>query len=71
LTKHDRRTFIKNAAIGAGGISLATGFPEPLRAEEKKDLFCKLAVPQFSFASQFWTIKLDSLDFGPNRKSSK
>jgi sugar phosphate isomerase/epimerase len=63
MTKLNRRTFIKNATIGAAGISLATSFPQLLHAEGKKDLFFKLAISQFSFASQFWTKQLDPLDF--------
>jgi sugar phosphate isomerase/epimerase len=68
MTKLNRRTFIKNAAIGAGGFSLAVSFPQLLHAKEKKDLFFKLAISQFSFASQFWTKKLDPLDFAAKSK---
>lgn len=68
MTKLNRRTFIKNAAIGAAGVGLATSFPQLLHAEEKKDLFFKLAISQFSFASQFWTKKLDPLDFAAKSK---
>ncbi len=68
MTKHNRRIFIKNAALGAAGVSLATSFPKLLHAEEKKDLFFKLAISQFSFASQFWTKKLDPLDFAAKSK---
>src|SRR5579863_5935860 len=68
MSKLNRRTFIKNAAIGAAGLSLATSFPHLLLSEEKKDLFFKLAISQFSFASQFWTRKLDPLDFASKAK---
>jgi sugar phosphate isomerase/epimerase len=68
MTKLNRRTFIKNAAIGAAGVGLATSFPQLLHAEEKKDLFFKLSLSQFSFASQFWTKKLDPLDFAAKTK---
>src|SRR5580698_11477883 len=68
MTKLNRRTFIKNAAIGAAGVGLAASFPQLLYAEEKKDLFFKLAISQFSFASQFWTKKLDPLDFAAKSK---
>jgi sugar phosphate isomerase/epimerase len=68
MTKLYRRTFIKNAAIGAVGAGLVAGFPQLLRAEEKKAIFFKLAISQFSFASQFWTKKLDPLDFAAKSK---
>jgi sugar phosphate isomerase/epimerase len=68
MTKLNRRTFIKNAAIGAAGVGLAASFPQLLHGEEKKDLFFKLAISQFSFASQFWTKKLDPLDFAAKSK---
>jgi sugar phosphate isomerase/epimerase len=68
MTKHNRRSFIRNAALSTGGLSLAASFPKLLRAEEKKDLFFKLSISQFSFASQFWTKKLDPLDFAAKSK---
>ncbi len=68
MTKLNRRIFIKNAALGAAGVSLAASFPKLLHAGEKKDLFFKLAISQFSFASQFWTKKLDPLDFAAKSK---
>lgn len=67
MTKLNRRNFIKNAAIGAAGVGLAASFPQLLLAGEK-DLFFKLAISQFSFASQFWTKKLDPLDFAAKSK---
>src|SRR5579863_4379127 len=67
MTKLNRRNFIKNAAIGAAGVGLAASFPQLLLAGEK-DLFFKLAISQFSFASQFWTRKLDPLDFAAKSK---
>src|ERR1700682_3358005 len=68
MTKLNRRTFIKNAAVGAAGVGLAASFPQLLLAGEKRDLFFKLAISQFSFASQFWTKKLDPLDFAAKSK---
>jgi len=68
LKKLNRRSFIKNTAIGAAGIGLAASLPEFLYAGEPKDLFFKLAISQFSFASQFWTKKLDPLDFAAKSK---
>lgn len=68
MKKLNRRSFIKNTAIGAAGIGLAASLPEFLYAGEPKDLFFKLAISQFSFASQFWTKKLDPLDFAAKSK---
>jgi len=66
--KTTRRDFIKKAAIGAAGVSLATALPDYLFAETNKDLFFKIAVSQFSFASQFWTQQLKALDFPAKAK---
>jgi sugar phosphate isomerase/epimerase len=63
-----RRDFIKKAAIGAAGIGLAAALPEYLYAETNADLFFKFAISQFSFASEFWTKKLDPLDFAAKSK---
>jgi sugar phosphate isomerase/epimerase len=68
MTKLNRRTFIKNAANGVVGVGLAASFPQLLRAGEKEKLFFKLAISQFSFASEFWTKKLDALDFAAKSK---
>jgi len=63
-----RRNFIKNAAVGAAGLGLAAALPDFLLADDRKDLFFKFAISQFSFASQFWTKKLDPLDFAAKSK---
>jgi sugar phosphate isomerase/epimerase len=68
MSKLSRRTFIKHTAIGAAGIGLAAGLPEFLYAGSNKDLFFKLAISQFSFASHFWTKQLDPLDFAAKSK---
>ncbi len=60
----NRRTFIKQLGLGAAGIGIASSLPGFLHAEtEKKKLFFKLAISQFSLASDFWGKKLDPLDF--------
>jgi sugar phosphate isomerase/epimerase len=64
----NRRDFIKQAAVGAAGLGLAAAVPDFLFAEPKKELFFKIAVSQFSFASEFWTGKLDPLDFATKSK---
>ena len=60
MTKLNRRVFIKNAAIGAAGVGLAASIPQALLAGQNKDQSFKLALSQFSFASQFWTNKTQS-----------
>nr|WP_294940735.1 sugar phosphate isomerase/epimerase family protein [uncultured Mucilaginibacter sp.] len=64
----NRRHFIRQAAMGAAGLGLAATLPEYLYANTSKELFFKLAVSQFSFASQFWTGKLKPLDFAAKAK---
>ena len=64
----NRRDFIKKAALGAAGLGLAATLPEYLYAGINKDMFFKLAISQFSFASQFWTKQLDPLEFAAKSK---
>jgi sugar phosphate isomerase/epimerase len=64
----NRRDFIKKAALGAAGLGLAATLPEYLYAGTGEDMFFKLAISQFSFASQFWTKQLDPLDFAAKSK---
>lgn len=66
--KTNRREFIRKTAMGAAGIGLAASLPEYLYAEAGKELFFKIAISQFSFASQFWTKQLDALDFPAKAK---
>jgi len=66
--KTTRREFIRKTAMGAAGIGLAASLPEYLYAEAGKELFFKIAISQFSFASQFWTKQLDALDFPAKAK---
>jgi len=66
--KTTRRDFIKKAAIGAAGVGLAATLPDYLFAEANKELFFKIAISQFSFASQFWTQQLKPLDFPAKAK---
>ncbi len=62
--KSNRRTFIKSAASAAAGVGIASSLPDFLFAKNtEKDLFFKMAISQFSLASQFWAKKLDPLDF--------
>jgi sugar phosphate isomerase/epimerase len=66
--KINRRHFVKQAAVGAAGLGLAAALPRSLFAESSKELFFKIAISQFSFASQFWTQKLNPLDFAAKAK---
>jgi sugar phosphate isomerase/epimerase len=47
---------------------LAAAIPEYLFANAGGNLFFKFAISQFSFASEFWTKKLDPLDFAAKSK---
>ncbi len=68
-----RRDFIKNIGLGAAGAGLAATMPSWAFAEtESKKLFFKIALSQFSLASDFWTKKLDALeDFLEKEKRKK
>jgi sugar phosphate isomerase/epimerase len=62
--KSSRRTFIKSAAMSAAGLGIASALPGYLLANHgASDLFFNIAISQFSLASQFWSKKLDPLDF--------
>jgi sugar phosphate isomerase/epimerase len=77
-----RRKFLRQAALGAAGLSLAStslSLASPPAARvlnapgsdptpANRDLFFKIAVSQFSFASQFWTKQLDPLAFPAKSK---
>src|ERR1700678_1124114 len=66
--KTNRRDFIKTAAVGAASLGLAASLPRYLYAKTGNDLFFKISISQFSFASQFWTKQLDPLDFAAKSK---
>jgi sugar phosphate isomerase/epimerase len=62
--KHNRRNFLATTTMGLVGAGLATilpGFVNSGPARKAKPY--KLALSQFSLASQFWTKQLDPLDF--------
>src|SRR6516162_4717817 len=62
--KSSRRTFIKTSAMGIAATGIASAIPSILIANNgKKEMPFKLALSQFSLASQFWTKQLDPLDF--------
>jgi sugar phosphate isomerase/epimerase len=73
--KETRRSFLRKAALGTAGLGLASTLPHRLLAANPtnlatpQDLFFKIAVSQFSFASQFWTKQLDPLDFPAKSKA--
>ncbi|MDB4919051.1 sugar phosphate isomerase/epimerase [Mucilaginibacter sp.] len=66
--KINRRHFVKQTVMGAAGLGLAAALPGSLFADTSKELFFKIAISQFSFASQFWTQKLNPLDFAAKAK---
>jgi sugar phosphate isomerase/epimerase len=50
--------------IGAAAAGMGGGLPQLLHAgTNKKEMFFKLAISQFSLASDFWSGKLKALDF--------
>ena len=63
-----RRNFIRNTAVAAAGVSLASTLPDFLYANGTRELFFQIAISQFSFASEFWTKQLDPLDFAVKSK---
>jgi sugar phosphate isomerase/epimerase len=62
--KSSRRAFIKKSSMGIAAAGLASAIPSMLKAgTTKKEMPFKLALSQFSLASQFWTKQLEPLDF--------
>src|SRR4051794_11557615 len=62
--KSSRRAFIKTSSMGIAAAGMASAIPSILNANTiKKEIPFKLALSQFSLASQFWTKQLDPLDF--------
>ena len=66
-----RRQFIRSASVGIAGLAIAGKIPSLLNDLVKPgdELFFKLALSQFSLASQFWTKQLDPLDFANKTKT--
>jgi sugar phosphate isomerase/epimerase len=68
--KSSRRSFLRNTVLGTAGLGLAPALPEWLFAKPAdKALFFKIAISQFSLASEFWSKKLDPLDFPAKAKN--
>ena len=62
--KHNRRNFLALTSMGLAGAGLATMLPDIVHAgPARKGHPYRLALSQFSLASQFWTKQLDPLDF--------
>src|SRR5258706_3924769 len=62
--KSSRRAFIKKTSLGLAAAGMVSAIPSILKAgATKKEMPFKLALSQFSLASQFWTKQLDPLDF--------
>ena len=62
--KSSRRDFIKKSSMGLAAAGMASAIPSMLKANAiKNEMPFKLALSQFSLASQFWTKQLDPLDF--------
>jgi sugar phosphate isomerase/epimerase len=64
IMKSSRRAFIKKSSMGALAAGIGSAIPSILKASVmKNEPAFKLALSQFSLASQFWTKQLDPLDF--------
>src|SRR5258708_10999814 len=61
--KTNRRVFLANASLAITGAGIASLLPSLLKSNNTKELPFKLALSQFSLASQFWAKQLDPLDF--------
>jgi sugar phosphate isomerase/epimerase len=62
--KKNRRAFLTTLSMGVAGAGLAASFPSWLVKNTRPPVLpFKLALSQFSLASQFWTKQLDPLDF--------
>ena len=61
--KTNRRTFLATAAMGITGAGMAAALPAYFTKQLLNTSSLKLALSQFSLASQFWTKQLDPLDF--------
>ncbi|HWW40341.1 TIM barrel protein [Pedobacter sp.] len=62
--KSSRRDFLKKSSMSIAAAGLASTMPSILKGNTfRKDMPFKLALSQFSLASQFWTKQLDPLDF--------
>jgi sugar phosphate isomerase/epimerase len=62
--KSSRRRFIKASSLTLAGAAMASAWPSMVKGDAtRKGLPFQLALSQFSLASQFWTKKLDPLDF--------
>lgn len=65
----NRRAFLSTAAMGMAGAGMAAVVPGYLKqTRNNKELFFELSLSQFSLASQFWSKKLDPLDFAAKTK---
>jgi sugar phosphate isomerase/epimerase len=65
-----RRSFLKTVALSTASLGVASSFTEPYFSEKNPNyLFFNIAISQFSLASQFWTKKLDPLDFAAKVKN--
>ncbi len=63
-----RRVFLTETAMGIAGAGLVAALPTYLNAGQRASGY-KLALSQFSLASEFWTKQLDPLDFAAKTKS--
>ena len=66
--KSNRRKFIQQIGLGAIGAGVASSLPWNLYAHDRK-IFFDISLAQFSFASEFFTGKHNTLDFPARAKN--
>jgi len=64
-----RRRFMKQLGMGALGVGAAASIPESLYARDEKKLSYDISLAQFSFASEFYSGKHNTLDFPARAKN--
>lgn len=63
-----RRTFLKQLGLGGLSTGLLSGMPYSVFTEYAKDLDIKISLAQFSFASEFFSGKHNTLEFPARAK---
>ncbi|WP_276388905.1 sugar phosphate isomerase/epimerase family protein [Eudoraea chungangensis] len=63
-----RRTFLKQLGLGGLSTGLLSGMPYSMFTEYSKDLDIEISLAQFSFASEFFTGKHNTLEFPARAK---
>jgi len=64
----NRRQFIQKSGVAAGAVAASAVLPSSLLAGEEKKPFFQTSLAQFSLASDFWSGKLNTLEFPAKAK---